>query len=274
MVEIHPESTALCGFDLVRPYLHPRTQYECSWVRRNGSLRQLLDAGQIRAFDFLQILALELGEAIRTNPEDGLSVTEIYRQLKQTEKKHPGLVSEAFAKAAASVPRLAEVMHALVRGGLGARDLRQTLESLASYCASQGQALSDDQNLETDQVVQFVRRVRRRELLQPLYGSRQSVIVVTIDEAVAETLTDAEEVPAQGGLAIPADVVQTLRRTLEGVLYGIRTRGAAPVALLCSSELRPKLERFLAVLGVKLPVLGMDELDPRTVLEPAGVWTS
>ncbi|WKZ56436.1 MAG: flagellar biosynthesis protein FlhA [Bdellovibrionota bacterium] len=265
MVEMNPLHAAAFGLEVIAPIEHPVDGSAVFWGVHSPMLRRIVEAARIRTHDFMQYLGLCTVGHLLDHPEDVLGLPEVHSALKAIEKKHPGMIEDAFGKSALNVSRFTEIVQELVRQRVNVRDLRQIVELVAAFCVSQG---VEDGDVDVHEVVSFIRRSRRHQLVGRYLSSRGTLRVVCLDDEVDEILEAAEL--GHGGLELsPADY-QGMRESLSAIEQPVRARGLLPVVLMCRSELRPKLIQLVRALGMWLPVLGADEVEPQVVLESLG----
>lgn len=266
LIEMNPLHAHAFGLEVISSTVHPIDGSEVFWGVQSPTLRKVIEASKVRSYDFMQYIGLKIVGYLLDHPEDVLGLPEVHGFLKLIEKKHPGMIEDAFGKNALNVSRFTEVVQELVRQRVGVRDLRQIVELVASYCVS---ASVEGGDLDVQDVVSFIRRARRHHLVGKYLSARGTLKVVSLDDEVDELLEEAEVTDATVQLA-PADF-QGIAASLLALEEPLRTRGLLPVVLLCRSELRPKLLRIVRSLGLWLPILGADEVEPSVTLETLGV---
>lgn len=271
-VEINPNQALCLGLEVLEEAEHPITGQRVFWALDTPALRRVAEAGNIPVYDFFEFIGLQIVAFCLRNPQEFLSVTDVYGALRQLEKKHPGLIAEGFGKGFLSVPKLTEVLQELVRDGLGVRDFRGISESVAAYCSSLGVSVDDETSVDVDEVVSFVRAARRRHVLSRYLGPRDALQVITLSPEV-EAAFDAVSIESRNmPLPLEPEVFDELQRTFVPLMKGIREQGVGPLAVLCRGDLRAKVVRFVRGLSPHPAVLALEEIDPGLGVEQIGVW--
>jgi type III secretion protein V len=274
VVETNPDSAAALGIDVGLEVDHPLTSARVFWAHQSPILSKIVDAADIRTFDFIQYIRLRIGAFFARNPEEIFSLTDVHNQLKQLERQHPGLIADAFQNNFISLSRLTEILQELAREGFSIRDFRQIVEAVAGYCSSHGIALNKEEDLDFHDLVGYLRHARRRSFTAKLLSSRQTLKVFTLSEQLEQTLEDVPDPQGSSGayLAIDPSRFSEIRASLQTALEPIRQRGALPVSVLCRTDLRARVTNLIRSCNKALKVVTFEELDPLVVIEPVGVW--
>jgi flagellar biosynthesis component FlhA len=272
LVEMNPSHAEALGLEVALEAEHPLSDSRVFWAVQSPALRRIVDAAQIRVFDFMEYVLLRAASFFQSSPEDIITITAVHGLLRQLEKRHPGLLLDAFQQQPVNVARLTELLQYLVREGVGVRDFRAIVEAVATYCMTNGVSLAPGEDLNFQDLLAFVRLQRRRALLSRLLSSRRTLKVVTMSGEI-ESLLDGINEP-EGGAALPLDGDQydRLRTAFKEVVDPVRLRGALPVSLLCRGDLRAKAVAFLQGCARAVRVVTYEELDPALAVEPVGVW--
>ncbi|MBX7144321.1 MAG: flagellar biosynthesis protein FlhA [Oligoflexia bacterium] len=272
VVEVNPEQAAVLGLEVISEVEHPLSGERVFWAAQSPSLRKILEAGNIRAFDFFEFIALHIAAFYQQHPEEVLSLTDVHGMLKALEKKYPGLIADALNREYMTLSRLTDVLQELIRQGVGIRDFKSVVESVAAYCSSFGARLGAEDGFDVHDVVAFVRLARKRHILARLKTTRGSLKVVTLNEEAEQVLARASLDSASGGLGLSAEDFESLRRGLRAVLDPLRQHGLAPIAVLASPDVRSRIVTFLRAGQSSLPVLSFAELDTSVRIENVAQW--
>lgn len=273
LVEMHPNVAEALGLRVTEEVAHPVSGQLVFWAAQSASLRRITDAGAIRTFDFMEYIALRAAAFFSLHPDDLVSLSDVHSNLKQLEKRYPGLVSDVLAKHFVSPPRLTELLQALVRSGVSIRDFKQIVESVAAYCAANNLSLESDDDVDMPDLVAAVRQSRRRQVISSVLSGRRTLKVVTLSAEVEAKLEAGEITENASALTIePADAAYLLGR-LRALVDPISARGLSPLCVLCGALLRAKVSALLAGTDMSLRVLSFEELEPMVSLEAIGVWS-
>ncbi len=272
LVEVRPEQAGVFGLDVGMESQHPLTGERVFWATQSPALRRVTEGAGIRVFDFFEFIGLRAGVFFLNHPEELMTVAETHTLLRQVEKRHPGLLADAFSKEGLNVARLSELLQDLVRAGVSLRDFRQIVELTAVYCSTNRVSLAGDEDVDLQAVVAYVRAARKRQVTGQLLSYRRTLRVVAPSEDTCALLESIEVSSAGDGIAADPEILAHLRQRLEKVLEPIRSRGVFPVAVLIRGELRTKLDRFLGTCGLRRSVVTYEELDATVPVEIVGSW--
>lgn len=272
LAEISPASVDTVGVTSLGEVDHPINGAKVIWTRNSAANRKLLDAGGYRNIDFLGYILLRLGAFLSDHPEEIISLTTVHGLLKSAERRSPGLVSEVFSANFVSVPKLTETLQRLAREGISLRDFRSVLELVSSYCTASGITTNDDSGFDIDDFISYFRTNKRRQVSSTALTSRKSLKVLTLDAEVESAFEDAMQDNSRSSLAIEPASLDNMKRSLSAILEPIYMRGQLPVVILCRQDIRGLVFRFIKASGLRLAVVGLDELEPQMPLEHVGVW--
>jgi type III secretion protein V len=271
-VEISSCQALVLGLPILQEEEHPVSGHKVFWTQTSAQTRGVLDAGAIRSYDFFEYICLRIGSFCQRHPEEFLSVTDVHSMLRQIEKRHPGLIAEGFGKEFISIPRLAELLHELVRQGVSIRDFRGVVEGVASYCSANRVSVDDESSIDLAEVVRHLRACRKRQVLRRFLGSASSLHVVSLSQDVERTLSEADFDNKALPVAVEAPVLDALLAGLSRVLRPALDQGILPVALLCSNDLKEKVLSITRMTKHSLFVTTYEELDPSVPVQQVGTW--
>jgi flagellar biosynthesis component FlhA len=267
MVEVNPAQAEIFGFIVGTPAEHPLDGSLVFWSPESTALRKIASAGEIRILDPFEYIGLQIAAFYRMHPEEALTLADVHAELKELERKHPGLFEDAIDRRFLNAARLTEVMQELVRQGLGVRDIRSVIELIASYCSSYAKSELEPGDYDLQEIVSFIRMARRRQLISRVLSERRTLRVVTLSSKTEEALESGSN-----NSTAESPGLDRLRSTLMEVVEPLRGKGRLPVSLLCKADLREQLIKFTRSLNVSLPILAKEELDPLVPVEKVGVW--
>ena len=167
--------------------------------------------------------------------------------------------------------RLTELLQDLIREGIPVRDFKGIIEMVALYCSSKVRG-REDSHVEIGELVEYIRFQRRKQLVASFHSHRNALKAVLLTEATEEWFqggseddgySAGEEVRARG---------DDLVARIEGLLNSYRQGAIRNVVILCRSELRSKVGKFLRDFSVVGTTLSFDELDPQMQVEQIGSW--
>lgn len=269
LVEVNPDSADLFGLEIIEASEHPGSGARIFWARRTHGLERVLNAANVRHFDFFQYIALRLGKFFRGAPEEVLTLSDIHILLKELEKKYPSLTIENFGRQLLSESTLVETLQQLVREGISIRDFKQIIEHVASYCANLN---GQESSIEVGSLVEHVRQMRKRHITASLMSYRRSLRVITLSTELEDALLEVPYRRDNVALAIEPGLFEDIRASLNALLNPIKVRGILPVTVLCPGELRHLVSSLVQACQEVVGVVTFDELELGVSLEPVGIW--
>jgi len=273
-VPLAPSSCRLLGIKDLLETRHPYLSSLACWVAVEELGTEGLVRLGVKVLSPAQFLALEAFSAAVEVIEELVGVDEIKLQLDELRQQHRGLVDEILSSALISAAELADVFRRLIRDRVPVRDLKLILEGIAEYSATHGPF--DNRQAFLHGAHQFLRKVLSRTVLQGALGPSGVLRTYTLSPTVEELLREAsdEQSSYRAGLVLDPEFQLALRNS-SGALFGpVLERGALPVVVLCSADVRLVVDEFL---GKQLPsrqwyrTLSYDELDSRIPMESVGV---
>jgi type III secretion protein V len=272
LVEMSSLQAPLVGISVLCEEEHPLSSHRVFWAPSTPALKKMVEGAGIRSLDFLEFIIRRVAAFCLSHPDEFLSVTDVHSQLRQVEKRFPGLVAEGFGREFISVSKLTDVLQELVRQGVSIRDFRSIIEAVASYCSVQGITLDNDSTVDVDDVVRHVRHVRRRQIVKRVMGSAESFRVIYLSPDVEEVIRNAEYDNRALPLALENGMFEALCSGLERVVKPALDHGATPVCLLCSQDIRVKVLSLIRSASRRLFVASYEELDVGMSVEQIGMW--
>jgi flagellar biosynthesis protein FlhA len=262
----------LVGLVTLQNEEHPLFGHKVFWTPSSGSSRKMLDAAGIRTLDFFDFIVARIAQFCLTHPDEFLSVTDVHSQLRQVDKRFPGLIAEGFGREFISAPKLTEVLQELVRQGASVRDFRGIIEIIASYCAANSLTLDNENTVDLDDVIRYVRSARKRQIIRRVVGGGRALRVISLSQAVEEALREADYENRALPLAVELEVFEALKLGLDRVVRPALDLGATPIALLCAQDLRLKVQSLLRSTARRMFVASYEELEPGIPVEQVGIW--
>ena len=162
-IEVRPEKLGLMGLQLLSSDVHPWTGERISWVKAGRVAQEIRESSSISAFDFLEWIAFKAALFLKRNPQELLSISDVFEMLQGIEKQHPGLITNALSTSFISVSKLTRVLHELIREGISISDFQHTIELIAAYCANNGISLADEQDFNLHDMISSI-RIRKKKI--------------------------------------------------------------------------------------------------------------
>ena len=271
LVEMNPNQAESMGLAVSETAAHPLCDATVFWTVDSAEARKIIDSADIRCFDAVQYLGLKAAACLQRRPEEILTITDVHTALKEMEKKYPGLISEAWRNEFINASRFTEILQELAREGINIRDLRQVVESVASYCSNYGASMVQENDFDLQDIITYIRIDRRRQILDKTISERGTLRVITLSPRVQSLLEDAS-LDGASSLTLSAEDFERMKTGFRDATGALILRGLPPFSVLCPLGLRQKISRFLRFCSGSVNLIAMEELDPSAVVEPAGIW--
>jgi type III secretion protein V len=204
--------------------------------------------------DPASVIASILGDAIRRRGHELLGLQEVQAMLDQLDRTNPALVRNVVPKPV-TLPLLTDILRRLLEEQVSIRPLREILEALATYAATERDPLA---------LTELVRASLRRQITHR-YAPDGELHVYLLDPAIEDTVRDSiQRTPNGSYLAMPPelakDVIDAVRRGCDG---------PTPL-LLTQADVRRFVRRLVEVELPEVVVLSYQELAPEATLQPVG----
>jgi len=220
--------------------------------------QQALIAGAT-VVDRSSVITTHLGEVIADNAGSLLSVQQIRTLLDLLKETNPAVIEE-MAAAQVTMSELQRVLCDLLGEGVPIRDLVRIVEAVSERARS---ARDPEALLEAA-------RKALGAAITATYASDWKLAVITIDAAVERTLVEAVTPGEHGSvLAIDGRQAERLVKEVATLAEEAEQQGRRPV-LLCSSRLRPSVQRLLRGAVPRLGVMAVSEVGPQVQLDRIG----
>jgi flagellar biosynthesis protein FlhA len=159
-------------------------------------------------------------------------------------------LAEQLVPGAISLSGLLKILQNLLREKIPVKDIRTIAQCLADGSAS---------NLTLDDQTNLVRSQLSRMIVQNIYGSEQSLEVITLDPELEQLLLQAKN---QGSADAPVIEPVMAERLQQSVVSAAEQQEMAgkPAVLLVSAAIRSLLSRFVRVSHAVIHVLAYEEI--------------
>jgi type III secretion protein V len=238
------------------PVAHGSLQRDALWVPEGdtarwvslASLRSAADRpAEARSCD--EVLALHIGQAIRSRADMFLGVQDVQRILDDVGRNQPELAQEVTR--AIPLQRVADVMRRLVLEGISLRNTREILESLIVWVAREKDVMLLTEHVRNDIGAMTVARVAQGRAELPIIMLSQSSEVV-MRECIQETMAGAF-------LALGPERNERLLAQANALHQQAQAGGAQPV-FACSMDLRSHFRRAITSAIPQAVVLSYQEI--------------
>jgi flagellar biosynthesis protein FlhA len=220
--------------------------------------QQALMAG-VTVVDRSSVITTHLGEVIADNAGRLLSTQQLRTLLDLVKEREP-VVMEEMAAANLGLSELQRVLCELLNEGVPIRDLGRITEAVSERARV---------TKDSDALLEAARGALG-PAITALYAEDGTLFVITIDAVDERMLLDAVT-PGELGLILLIDpgLAERLAQQTSILAEQAEQAGHQPV-LLCSSRLRPALQRMLHGPVPRLHVMGVNEVATNVKLERLG----
>lgn len=272
LVETSPEQVVLFGFESVAEASHPRSGHFLSWVRYSPSVYKAAEAAGVRVFDAVEWALWRACFSLLRMPEEMISLSQVMQLEGDLERQSPGIIGQSIDRAFLTPARLTEILQELLREGFAIRDFEQIIETLASYCATEGAGLVRDGEFDVADIVEFIRYKRRRQRMSELLSNRKTLKILVLAPETSDLIRSMPPLGRSQAISVPAQTLSAASAGLHEALRPILRLGSSVVSVLVDSEIRQHVRKILDFADLPLAVVTFEELEPGTPLEYVGFW--
>ncbi len=268
LIELNPDFAYIYSLNVIKESIHPLSKQRIFWTENSEHLKQICEAADIRSFDFFEYICLKLAVFYYKNPQEIVTISEVHAQLKQLEKKHPGLVADVLVRNFLDIPRLTDLLNLLVRHSVSIKDFKQIVEYVASYCSTNAITAIDVDMAVLADIVYFIKQSKLKNQYSEARSINKPIRVFTMDSEL-ESIFDSY---AEDPLSSQYNERVVMKEKLLDIIKPLYNKGILPVSLLIRSDLRSNLENFLNYLKLPIEILTYDELGKESHYEKVAVW--
>lgn len=270
LVDVHPCSAPVFGVQVLKEVTHPLSMAHVFWTALSPRLLKLLQAGEIKSYDFLQYAVMRVAAFCLNNPEEIIRFSDVSKRLKELERRHPELIQDVVGKGVLSAAQLTELLQELVRQAVPIDDLRQILESAASYQAMRQEG---EDFFSLSDIVEYIRLNRRRALVANSLGNRLTLKVIELAPELEEIFEEIAPDSLGPKFKTPNHPkFPALSASFKQLTSSIFSRGLPPVVVVCRSDLRAVVFKFLSSYCGFSQILGSDEISNEVSKERMAIW--
>ncbi|MCR9261281.1 MAG: flagellar biosynthesis protein FlhA [Pseudomonadaceae bacterium] len=199
--------------------------------------------------DASTVVATHVNQIMLDNAADLLGHDEVQHLVDLLAQGSPTL-AEQLVPGAISLSGLLKILQNLLREKIPVKDIRTIAQCLADGSAS---------TLSLDDQTNLVRSQLSRMIVQNIYGSEQSLEVITLDPELEQLLLQAKN---QGSADAPVIEPVMAERLQQSVVSAAEQQEMAgkPAVLLVSAAIRSLLSRFVRVSQAVIHVLAYEEI--------------
>ncbi len=224
---------------------HPVDYGLASWLPPDRNLFQAMSKLGVVILEPVEFLALDVLAATRDHLGELVGIDEVKREMKSAKAKFPGLYEEVVERGIISFPELTEVFRRLLRDQVSVRDIKTILEGIAEFAAvmppdkDRGGWLLD--------LHDHLRKVCARSISAQALGPGGRIRTFLIASSVEDEFRSAVASWSlgKGKPPLEPEMDQQLREHSRQMFSPALERGALPVVVLCSGEIRAAVSEFL-----------------------------
>lgn len=210
--------------------------------------------------DLPTIVATHITEVLKTNLHELLGRQEMVKLLDNFKEENPKVVSDLIPDIL-SLGVVLKVSQNLLREGVGIRDLRTILETLAEFGGN---------IKEADQLTEFVRQSLYRSITERLKSDQGDVPLFTLERNLEEVLAKSI-VRSDSGEQFSLDpkITQTILASLNEKIEEATGAGEKMI-VLCSPVIRKHFKRLTEKFIPNLVVVSHNEISPEVNIRSLG----
>lgn len=223
------------------------------WIRED-----LRDEAETKGYTVVEasaVLATHLSEVFRDHAYEILTRDDTKARVDQLKATAPALVDDV-TPGLVSLGDVHKILRNLLREGVAIRNLAPIFETIADHAA---------RTKDPDVLTEFVRERLARSISARVVDHRGTLVALTLDPALEQSLSDLSADPNQLGIAL-RQVVEQVRKEAEKA----HASGRSPTLAV-----RPTLRRVLAIPLLeqkpKVPVVSYSEIVGVENIEPVSV---
>jgi len=210
--------------------------------------------------DLSTVIATHLTEVLKGHLHELLGRQELVRLLDHFKEENPKIVSDLIPDIL-PIGTVLKVMQNLLKEGVGIRDFRTILETLADFGSTQ-----KDSDLLTEQVRQSL----YRSISEKIKSNQGDIPLFTLDRSVEESIARAIVPGADASqLALDPKITQTILASLNEKIEEATSAGEKMV-VLCSPIIRRHFKRMTEKFIPNLIVVSHNELSPEVNIRSLG----
>lgn len=199
--------------------------------------------------DASTVVATHVNQVMLDNAADLLGHDEVQHLVDLLAQGSPKL-AEQLVPGAISLSGLLKILQNLLREKIPVKDIRTIAE-----CLADGSAI----NLSLDDQTNLVRSQLSRMIVQNIYGSEQSLEVITLDPELEQLLLQAKNQGSSDAPVIEPVMAERLQQSVVNAAEQQEIAGK-PAVLLVSAAIRSLLARFVRVSQAVIHVLAYEEI--------------
>lgn len=226
------------------------------WI--DSHLRDQAQAMGYTVVDASTVVGTHISNILQGHASELLGREEVQQLLDHMRKEAPKLVEDMIPKIV-PVGILQKILQNLLEEGMHIRDMRTILETVGEHIT---------RNQDIDELTTTVRVALGRAIIHQLFPGENELQVVTLEPQLEGILLSAAAGKTQGGLE--PGLAERLLQQATALVENMENQGLNTV-LICPSQLRPMLSRFLRRSTPGLRVISHNEIPDSKTIRIVGV---
>ncbi len=209
------------------------------------------------------VLATHLTEIVRRHAAELLTRADVQNLLDHLKQRNPGLVDEVVP-GLLKAGEVQKVLQALLRERVPIRDLETILETLGDWAP---------RTKDLEILTEYARNALARTICGQYKDAHGTLHVLTLDPATEDYIqANIQRLEHGSTLTLPPDrQAELAARVRQQAESAAAAAGGAPLALLCSPQVRLWVRRMLEPLLPQMPVLALNEIARGIEVQAHGV---
>ena len=235
------------GASIVSTVKHPISNRQCAWIRSQDEIERALGRLGVALVTPVEFLWLDAVGATLESIDDVIGSAEVKQLIAMSESSVGELVSELIESDKVTLPEIAEVFRRLARERVSIRDVKRLIEAIAEFAVLSPREAN--RRLEWLQELQeFLRVVVIRGVLQECQGGAGVLRTFLLSKDVEDEFSAAVSLWDRMRTPPPLDPLeaQNIRESAVRLFGPAIERGALPIVIVCSSEVRVAVQEFFA----------------------------
>lgn len=221
------------------------------WIE--SGMREQAQAMGYTVVDGSTVVGTHISNILQSHAAELLGREEVQQLLEHTSKETPKLIEDLIPKII-PIGVLQKILQNLLEEGMHIRDLRTILETIAEHI---------NKTQDIDELTSAVRVGLGRAIIHQIFPGENELQVVALEPQLEHILLSAAAGKSQGGLE--PGLAERLLEQAARVVEEMDSQGLNTV-LICPSQLRPMLSRFLRRSNPSLRVISHTEIpDTKTI---------
>ena len=242
------------------PTREPAFDLPAIWITEDK--RERAQIAGYTVVDCITVMATHISEVIKKHAHELLGRQETQTLIDNLSKTYPKLVEELVPHVL-NLSNVMRVLQNLLRENVSIRDLRSILETMADYA---------HMTQDTDILTEYVRHALSRSLTAALLQNDNTLLVLTMDRKVEETIQTAIQHRERGSyLALDPKTAQKILDSLNTLLSS--AVGMQQPVLLVLPQIRPHVRRLTERYFPNLMVLSHNEITSQIRIQSIGTVT-